>query len=827
MITEGPRRAGRRVLLLLLATGLMALVWAARQRARLPFEPNRAAGIAVTNGAGAQPRRPGWLEVREQQVAGTVWAKEVLAQECGKTFEALWERILVATNKLAVVAAFDPGEVILGRWAATDALDDPGRTVGGDRDRGTGIQPGQGRADPTPARPEPRPTDAAAIRPQGIAIYTSSGPGEVLRSGAWRDWVSQIAGHGWELTQVELRHNRFDTDDAGRPRQSVFYFAAHAIRPSPPTRAIIEGDLVVDWKSGPTHRRLATVSRVDASRLVVRARRGSPPFECVLRERVAPPAERVSVDPLILHDLDGDRRSEILLPSVNAVFRRDIVGRYRREVLCRFPPGKIFTAIMADFDGDGASDLLCARAEGLVLYQGRAGAVEFGEPERLAWLASEPLRNPMALTCGDVDCDGDLDLFLGQYRAPTMGSVLKPWYYDANDGYPAHLLLNDGTGRFTDGTVAAGLTTKRGRRTYTASLVDLDDDGDLDLLVVSDFAGLDLYRNDGRGHFTDATAAWVADPKAFGMAHALADFNADGRLDLLMIGMNSPTVDRLEHLGLRRPGSLEDFAMRPRMAFGNRLYLARAAGGFEQTRFNDAMARSGWSWGCSAADFDDDGFPDVYIANGLQSQASVRDFEPEFWLHDIYVDETVDDQEATRYFMDKFARTRGQGWSYGGHERNRLYFNRGGRSFVEAAFLMGVSLTEDSRNVVTDDLDGDGRMDLVVTTFEVWPEVQQTLRVYLNRLGDGGHWVGFHFPERPGTPSVIGTAVIVNAGGRRAVRHVVTGDSHRAQHAPALHFGLGTATNVDGVEVRWPDGTRAHFSGLEADRYHGLDWTRP
>jgi hypothetical protein len=103
--------------------------------------------------------------------------------------------------------------------------------------------------------------------------------------------------------------------------------------------------------------------------------------------------------------------------------------------------------------------------------------------------------------------------------------------------------------------VVAGLAAKRGRRTYTASLADLDADGCLDLAVVSDFAGLDLYRNDGRGHFTDVTDAWVSDPKAFGMAHALADFNADARLDLLMIGMNSPTVDRLEHLGLRRPGS--------------------------------------------------------------------------------------------------------------------------------------------------------------------------------------------------------------------------------------------------------------------------------
>ncbi|MBI4324981.1 MAG: CRTAC1 family protein, partial [Chloroflexi bacterium] len=395
-----------------------------------------------------------------------------------------------------------------------------------------------------------------------------------------------------------------------------------------------------------------------------------------------------------------------------------------------------------------------------------------------------------------------------------------PNYYDANDSHPAYLLLNNGQGGFTDATVAAGLEKKRRRRVFSASFVDLNDDRNLDLVVVSDFAGVDLYRNDGHGHFSDVTGEWVADAKAFGMAHTLADFNADGRLDLLMIGMNSPTVDRLEHLGLWRPDTVEDRTMRTRMTFGNRLFLARPNGGFEQTALGDSLARSGWSWSASAFDFDNDGFVDVYVANGHESKQFVRDYEPEFWLHDLYVDDSVDDVAATAYFTAKFNRTRGQGWSYGGYEKNRLYLNQRGQSFVEAGHLMNVALEQDSRNVVSDDLDGDGRVDLLVTTQEVWPEAKQTMRVYRNTLNDGGNWIGFRFREEGEGKSPVGVQVALHCDGRRAVRQIVTGDSLHSQHANTVHFGLGDADRVESVEIQWPNGHAVTLREPALNRYH-------
>jgi hypothetical protein len=430
------------------------------------------------------------------------------------------------------------------------------------------------------------------------------------------------------------------------------------------------------------------------------------------------------------------------------------------------------------------------------------------------------LKYGQVLTCGDVNHDGSLDVFLAQYKVPYSYGQMPDPYYDANDGFPAYLLLNDGHGNFTDATESSGLAAKRLRRTYSASFADLTGGGNLDLVVVSDFAGLDLYRNDGRGHFTDVTHDWVNESHAFGMAHALADFKADGRLDLLMIGMNAPTAGRLEHLGLWRPGVSGDRGMRARMTFGNRVYLARANGGFEATTLNDSIQRSGWAWGCSAFDFDNDGFPDVYIATGMKTKQSVRDFDPEFWLRDIYIGKSKEDAVANLYFQSKFRRTQDE--SYGGNEENRFYLNQHGKSFVEAGFLMGVGLAKDSRGVVADDLDGDGRVDLLVTTYEYWPELKQTLHIYANTLEDAGNWIGFRLREEGGGWSPVGARVTVRGPDYVSVQEIVTGDSYRSQRANTVHFGLGKRTNVDSVEIKWINGRTLTLRDPAINQYHNV-----
>ncbi|HZR15720.1 MAG TPA: CRTAC1 family protein [Verrucomicrobiae bacterium] len=744
-------------------------------RTSLPWENEPSTGSSITN-------RINSLQAPEDEIDRTVWAKEMLAQRCGRTFESLWNSINASTNKLSVAANFPFGKIVLPHWAATEHL------------------------------------------AHGIEMRVGDGPGEMLSPAQWRQQIQNLSNDRWQLENIEFRHNRFEVDTNGAPSQSGFYFSAHLTSPGSQQRAMLEGDLLVNWENLGPGDTPATVKRIDATHLQLKTRTGEPFFRKILDESFSPTPKAPVIDPLIVYDLDGDGFPEILLPAINQVYRRREPEHYEPEPLCRYPLDFIMTAVVADFDGDGHADLLCATPAGLFLFKGSPQGT-FDEPPRNVWTPHPALKDAMVLTCGDIDEDGDLDVFLGQYRVPPLGAILRPYYYDANDGFPSYLLLNDGHGNFTDVTEGAGLGRKRWRRTYSASFADLDNDGHLDLLVVSDFAGLDLYRGDGHGHFVEVTHQWVSESHEFGMAHCLADFNVDGRLDLLMIGMPSPTVDRLQHLNLWREYTDEDRLRRPAMTFGNRLFLAKTNGGFEQTAFGDSIARSGWSWGCSAFDFDNDGFPDVYIANGLETKQSVRDYEGEFWLHDVFINEKADDISAGQYYQAKFRRTRGSGWSYGGYEKNRLFLSQGGESFTDIGHLAGVSLEEDSRNVVADDLDGDGRVDLLVTTFEVWPEQKRTLKIFKNQVRDAGHWIGFGFREEGSGKSPVGCRVTIHYNGRSATRELVTGDSHRSQAPNTIHFGLGNVDRVDSAEIRWVEGGSRNLTEPAIDKYHRVEWS--
>jgi hypothetical protein len=719
------------------------------------------------------------ISLREQ-LDRTLWSAEVEAQRHEEVFVALWDALRGLDDAYATLRAVKFEQLTYGapRLATQHGLD--------------------------------------------IDEYQLADTPQTLDQDEWTALLTQLETEGYRIAQTEWHHSRFVPAAADRSAESTVSFAIDLERAEPVRRASLRGYLDIRWAkvAGPGSRPQIASLRVRDGLLLVRD--AAPAFREILRARSDSQFPRVM--PLLLSDLDGNGGSEVILGGLNRIYRNDGRGTLTAEPLTSPAFDMFDAAIIADFNHDGHNDLLCVSNERYPVLLAGDSVGRFTTPPHKC--ADVVLDLPKAFTAGDIDADGDLDVWIGQYKFPyEQGSMPTP-FYDSNDGFPAVLLENDGHGAFRDVTVAAGLDRHRNRRTYSASLVDLDNDHDLDLMTVNDFCGIDVYENNGHGQFQEVTDRWISDRHLFGMGHTLADFDQDGLLDMYLIGMSSTTARRLDQLKLGRDDHSDINEKRRLMGYGNRLLLQRATSGgvrYEQANWNDGVARTGWSWGTSSPDIDNDGDPDIYVANGHTSGQSAKDYCTRYWCHDVYTGNSSANPELAQLFDKSLNDFRRGEISWNGFEHNVLWLNEGHGKFVNVAFLLGVGFEFDSRAVACDDLDNDGRRDLLVVRFRQQRkgQAEYELHVLRNELPTNHHWLGVRLETATTGRSPLGAQVTVTSGaGTKLMQRVVTGDSFSAQHAPTLHFGLGTESTVRQVDIRWQDGTERQLINPAVDQYH-------
>ncbi len=639
--------------------------------------------------------------------------------------------------------------------------------------------------------------------------------------------LEMLQREGYALQQCEWHHDDFRPGDDGQASSTVT-MVLHVADAAGSNRFQLQGRLEVEWSDATDGHGNFVPRLIDVAELAISQWAGPPVFQ----ERFTVSLDHESpMDDVLVYDLNGDGRSDFAYPSTNLVFFNEGDFRFRQETLCSEPPAIVFESVFADMTGDGHADYLCAgvtprrfTAETkmrLFLYAGDGSGRFTRSPRRLG-PKDLLFARPDCFAVGDVDADGDLDLWVAQYMAPYLNGQFPAPYYDANDGHPSYLLLNDGTGDMADATEAAGLARKRFRRTFRASFVDLEPDGDLDLVVVSDFAGVDVYTNDGTGRFTDVTASMVDDPSSFGMSHTFGDFDTDGRLDLYVTGMGSTTARRLERMGLGREDLPAFDEMRTRIGYGNRMYLGGGDGRFHQPAFRDDVARSGWAWGCTSLDFDSDGDPDLYVSNGNQSGRSAQDYCTTFWCHDIYTGSSRRDPALGLVFAEDLKLLGTGQISWNGYEHNHFFMNGRDAGFRNVAHLMGLALEADCRATVADDFDLDGRPDLLVVAFDRRHQFpRRVVKIFQNTWSESRNWIGVRLTGAPGVSPIGAGVVVVSPGGRQADAFV-TGDSAKCQHAHLKHFGLGEHDRVEFIEIRWPGGAVQRLDEPAVNRYHDL-----
>jgi hypothetical protein len=449
---------------------------------------------------------------------------------------------------------------------------------------------------------------------------------------------------------------------------------------------------------------------------------------------------------------------------------------------------------VGDYDNDGFDDLFVSYWGRNVLYRNN-GDGTFTDVSDRAGVAGSGDRWGAGCCFLDYDRDGHLDLFVSSYvnfdpaQAPRPGEADYCRYNDipvpcGPQGFAGGtnvLYRNRGDGTFVDVSEESGIAHPRGpssmvfvatnwrpRGSYGmgAAAADFDNDGWPDIYVACDTAPSLLYRNNHDGTFREiavpAGCAFDGDGAALGaMGVGVGDYDADGWLDIVRTNFSEqlPTLYRNYGAGF------EDASRRAGLGV-NRKYVG---------------------FGVDFFDFDNDGWTDIFMANGhVYTQIANRD------LHISY------------------------------REPKLLYRNLGNGRFEDVSQKAGPAILARNlgRGCAFGDFDNDGDVDIVVNNLDGPPTLLR------NDGRNGNRSILIKLVGTRSNRSAIGARVVVTAGGHRQVDEVMSGSSYYSQNDLRLHFGLGRATAADVVEVAWPSGLKETFRDLAAGRLFVIQETK-
>jgi Flp pilus assembly protein TadD/peroxiredoxin len=469
-------------------------------------------------------------------------------------------------------------------------------------------------------------------------------------------------------------------------------------------------------------------------------------------------------------------------------------------------------ALFADFENRGVQDLLVVCATGPLLFR-NDGKGKFSLKQDAFRFARPPQGAFTHASAADYDRDGRLDLYfclysyyqgLDQYRYPVP-------YFDARNGPPNYLFHNEGNGVFQDRTEAAGLNIGNDRYSFACSWGDYNAQGWPDLYVVNDFGRNNLYRNNGDGTFTAKSSEAQVDEAGAGMSACWLDFDNDGKQDIYAAGMWVAAGMRVfgdSHFHAGEPEHIRSLYRR-HMA-GNSLYRNQGDGKFQNVAMKAAVEMGRWSWSTDAWDFDHDGYPDLYVANGYISGIDRRDVSSFFWRQ-VVAKSPQDSTPSPQYE---------RGWSainelirsdstWNGHERNVFFANNRDGTFSDVSGVVGLDFRDDSRAFALADLDGDGRLEIVLKNRNA-PQIR-ILRLAMDGIGNS---IALRLRGDKSNRDGIGAAVSIEAGTLRQRKYLQAGSGFLSQHTKELFFGLGQNEGTVTAIVRWPSGLTQAFDGL-------------
>jgi hypothetical protein len=425
---------------------------------------------------------------------------------------------------------------------------------------------------------------------------------------------------------------------------------------------------------------------------------------------------------------------------------------------------------VGDYDNDGWEDLYVTYYGKNRLYHNDHGV--FTEIAEKVGVAGSGKAWGSGCAFVDYDRDGKLDLMVANYVDFDLSTAPAPGQRAAclwkgvpvmcgPRGLPGAkniLYHNKGDGTFEDVSAKAHIDRTDGHYAFSVSTLDFDEDGWPDIYVACDSTPSILYRNNHDGTFTDvavtAGAAFNEDGREqAGMGSTVADYNGDGHLDIFKTNFSDDT---------------------------STLYRNNGDG-----TFTDATSVAGLGlytqylgWGAMFFDFDNDGWPDLILANG-------------------HVYPEVDSQHLGSTYK----------------EPRILYHNNGDGTFsdISASAGAGITTVASSRGLAVGDLWNDGKISAVVSNMNAAPSL------LVNQIRTANHWIAIHTVGTKSNRDGIGARILVRAGSRTLVDEVRSGSSYISNSDMRVHFGLGAVTKIDWVEIHWPSGLTERFADVAAD----------